>query len=48
MATGRVPSTGQIIHTAGPVGRTDAGPLRYVNEIGSDGWLQARSESRTG
>jgi len=45
MPTGRVPSTGQIVHTAGPVGRADAGLLRYVNEIGTDGWLQARSEA---
>ena len=44
MATGRVPSTGQIIHTAGPIGRVDTSSLRYVDEIGSDGWLQARSE----
>lgn len=39
MATGRVPSTGQIIHAGGPIGRVDTGPLRYVNEIGRDGWL---------
>ena len=45
MATGRVPSTGQIIHGAGPVGGVGSGTLRYVNEIGSDGWLQVRSEA---
>ena len=44
MATGRVPSTGAVVHAAGPVGRVATGPLRYVNEIASDGWLQARSE----
>ena len=44
MVTGRVPSTGQIVHTTGPIRRPDPVPPRYVNEIGSDGWLQARSE----
>jgi hypothetical protein len=44
MPTGRVPSTGQIIHTAGPAIRVDVSPVRYVNEIASDGWLQAKDE----
>ncbi len=45
MVSGRVPSSGQIVHAAGPTARVDAGPLRYVNEIGSDGWLQAKDET---
>ena len=49
MASGRVPETGHIVTTPGPLGTAGrpADVNLYVNNIGSDGWLQARERDST-
>lgn len=47
MAYGRVPATGQIINTQGPLRGSLANTVRFVNKVGSDGWLQARAAGST-
>lgn len=46
MATGRIPSTGQIVDMS----RHDIdtwlkNKIMYVNKVGTDGWLQARASA---
>ena len=41
MAGGRVPSGGQIVTTAFPLGAGVAGKVLFVNKVGSDGWVSA-------
>ena len=42
MAGGRVPATGQIVNVQGPLGDVPRNKVLFVNNVGSDGWLQAR------
>lgn len=42
MAGGRVPGNGQIVNAETPLGAAPVNRIRYVNKVGSDGWLQAR------
>jgi len=44
MAYGRVPESGQIVHTAGPLGVEHGAKILYVNKVATDGWLQARDD----
>lgn len=42
MTSARIPATGQIVRSPHSVGSTVAARHLFVNEVGSDGWLQTR------
>lgn len=44
MSHGRVPAGGTVVHAPGTLGRDHQPKLRYVNQVASDGWLQAQVE----
>lgn len=45
MASGRSPENGQVVTPRGAVGQSNGAPqFVYVNDVGSDGWLQTRKE----
>jgi hypothetical protein len=42
LATGRIPANGRTVAPRGPIGAAPATTWRYVNRVGSDGWLLAQ------
>lgn len=43
MTGARVPATGQVVNTHGPINGGTTPRVLFVNRVGSDGWLQARN-----
>jgi hypothetical protein len=45
MAHGRIPAAGTVVHPRGTLGTDHQPKFRYVNQVASDGWLQAQVEN---
>ncbi len=45
MASGRIPASGQFVSGATPLGGGTVPRTRYVDKVGSDGWVQARLDA---